>query len=84
MWLSPTFQLALPWEVPLVHTEGLSVPATDLMFKGQDWKSGGPRFCSWLCKRFTVKLVEACLCLMGLFLQRTEGGKSCISFGVQF
>lgn len=82
VWLSPTPTWALPWEVSLVHTEGVSVPATDFTFKGQDWKSGGPKFCSWFCNRLTLKLVEACLCFMRLFLQQMEGGKSCIFFGV--
>lgn len=48
--------LAVPWEVPLVHAVGPTIPGLDFMFKGQDWKSGGPKFCFWLCSRRTVNL----------------------------
>lgn len=70
-WMSLILTLPLLWELPLVHTEGFCVLAMDPVFKWQGWLSGGPK----------VKLVSACLCLMGLFLQQMGGHKSCISLG---
>ena len=64
-----------------MHAEGLFVPATNFMFKGQDWKPGGLKFCSWLRSRLTETCGSPSV-PHGSVSAANGRGKSCTSFGV--